>query len=117
MTTKLTLSQMSDHLAEHLLGWRQHSDGKFWLNWSNSNKAINSAWRPHEDVTQCFAYIIPALQARGFYFEIFHDLMTWTCKFCDTRGNNFYSNSHPYNTSEPARAIVEAAYLAISQES
>src|SRR3990167_11207598 len=73
------LQEMSDYLAEHLLGW--HIEDGVWANEDATKFAVGGlffqehveggkSWHPHTDIAQCFEYIVPAMTKIGWQLSL-----------------------------------------------
>lgn len=113
----MDIQEKADYLAEHLLGWKRDggiSPLPIWRDGSGEIMAyLMPSWEPQNNISQCFEYIIPAMEKRygfgnrnGFILTI-TDGGQWLCEF----GKPNWMDASADN---PATAIVEAAYSAIS---
>src|SRR3990167_1816955 len=134
MTPELTLQEKADYLAAHLLGWHREDSSDVWgkNNWRWADKegtfrgytadsvspmcAPDFAWTPQDDISQCFAHIIPAMEKRGIRLELLEtfidDIPTWDAYFYPEE-----ADGGGYGGADtPEAAIVEAAYAAIKEK-
>src|SRR3990167_2087801 len=115
---KPTLQEMSDYLAEHLLGWKIRYG--YWINQNNgfafnhsvSEDLATPLRHPHTDIAQCFDYIVPAMRDMGFRFEIEYS------RFAQVNSEEPVWEWHAANrglvfADNASAAIVETAYQAI----
>jgi len=115
------LQEMSDYLAEHLLGWTMQDRTptlitfhEWWWGTPEMDLVVRfDLWHPHTDIAQCFEYIVPAMTKTGWQLsldvgETSSSAMWWR----PVRFPAPFKLQH----SLPSAALVEAAYQAIKEQ-
>ena len=121
------LQEMSDYLAEHLLGWRVTSEEPFPATaWHDANGNYmfliankgqdgfqgHGVWQPYDNIAQCFEYIVPAMEELKYFWKLDDRWHIPRCAFYkDHVGIHYTSKRY-----EAAAAIVEAVYKAIKEQ-
>ena len=111
------LQEMSDYLAEHLLGW--NVDDMLWFDKNNkpvinhSDFVTRNSWRPHSDIAQCFEYIVPAMTKIGWQLSLdvgeTSSSAMWWRPVC-------FPAPFKLQHSLTSAAVVEATYQAIKEQ-
>ena len=78
--------------------------------------SYRSDWHPQDDISQCFAYLIPALTKIGLRVSLFiasHGAICQIDEYLNREDGDYKADA---NGATPEAAIVEAAYAAIKEK-
>ena len=127
----IDLQEMSDYLAEHLLGWQKGEHDIFegiryygqpglsrireaWFGSGKVQLSPSANWHPHTDIAQCFRHIVPAMEKKGYSISLNNDDVGFSVVFWNMNKDGVQKMGD-CQSDNAAVAIVEAAYRVIKE--